>query len=314
MVIKVRHCGICGSDLHASEEGTAQPVPVGTVMGHEFCGEIVRLGPGAEARWKEGDRITALPFIGCGTCALCLTGQANWCRKIRGTGFGRIPGGYAEYALVGMNESVRLPDSVSWTEGALVEPLAVGLHGVQLAQLPPGSDILVVGAGPVGLATVIWARLLGARHIVVTARSSRRADLARALGATEFVESDQDLRAAFRKVAGGPPAAIFECVGAPGMIDLCCRVAPVRSKVVVLGVCMKPDTFLPSIAVQKELNLQFSMAYGTRDFEIAVDMLARGRIDPEDMVTDVVGFDAFPGAFEALRHRSHQCKVLLQPT
>ncbi len=314
MVIKVRHCGICGSDLHATEEGTAQGVPGGTVLGHEFCGEVVRLGAGAEAQWKEGDRVASMPFIGCGACAMCLSGQGNWCKKVRGQGFGRIPGAYAEYVLVGAKESILLPESVSWKEGALVEPLAVGLHGWNLANLAPGSDILVVGAGPVGLAVVVWARLLGARHIVVTAKSSRRADLARSLGATDFIESDQDLRAAYRKIVGSPPAAIFECVGAPGMIDLCCRIAPVRSKVVVLGVCMKQDTFLPSVAVQKELNLQFSMAYGTKDFEVAVDMLARGRLDPEAMVTDVVGFDAFPAAFEALRHRSHQCKVLLDPS
>lgn len=313
MVLKVHHCGICGTDLHSTAAGP-ECLPAGKVLGHEFCGEVVRLGPGAEARWREGDRVASLPTIGCGACAACLAGTPIWCRQMKDHFFGTINGGFAEYVLVGAKESVRLPDAVSWREAALVEPLAVGLHGVRLAKLEPGADVLVVGAGPVGLAVVVWARALGARTIVVTARSDRRAEMALKLGATEFVAGDQDLRKAFRRIAGGPPAAVFECVGAPGMIEYCASLAAPRTEVIVLGSCTKPDTINPSTAMNKELTFRFALAYSVREFETAVDMIARGRIEPDVMVTDVVGFDAFPAAFEALRERTTQCKVLFQPT
>jgi (R,R)-butanediol dehydrogenase/meso-butanediol dehydrogenase/diacetyl reductase len=154
---------------------------------------------------------------------------------------------------------------------------------------------------------------MGAGNIIVTARTTRRADLARAVGATEFLENDDKLSKEFARICGGPPDAVFECVGNPGMIERCVRLAPPRSTVVVLGVCMQRDSFRPMPAVMKELKLQFALAYSTRDFQTAAGMMQRRQVNLEGMVTDTVGFDAFPDAFEALRQRSTQCKVMLAP-
>lgn len=312
LVLKVRYCGICGSDLHMTEEGAVMNPGPGSILGHEFCGEVVAVGPGADA-WKEGDRITALPFMGCGSCAECLAGQPVWCSQVRSHAGGAVPGGFAEYVTVGAGEAVRLPESLDWKAGALIEPLAVGLHGVDLARLRPGADVLVVGAGPVGLAVVAAARAMGAGRIVVTAKSDRRAELALSLGATNFVTMEEKVGRVFRSLTGGPPEVVFECVGSPGMIDYCMGLAGPRATVVVLGVCMRQDTLLPMRGVMKEVNLQFSNAYGVRDFRVAAEMLATSRVDLSDMVTDIVGFDEFPDAFEQLRQRTHQCKVLLSP-
>ncbi|MDP3175446.1 MAG: alcohol dehydrogenase catalytic domain-containing protein [Phenylobacterium sp.] len=313
LVMKVKYCGVCGSDLHMTDAHAPRNPTAGSILGHEFCGEVVAVGPGVEGDWKTGDKITALPFIGCGGCAACLAGQPVWCSQGKSHAGGVVPGGFAEYVAVGARETLRLPQSLSWEESALVEPLAVGLHGVELAKLKPGANILVVGAGPVGLAVVACARALGAGRIVVTAKSDRRADLARAMGASDFVTTEEKVGSAFRKLVGGPPDVIFECVGSPGMIDYCIGLAAPRSTIVVLGVCMQQDTMRPMLGIVKELNLQFSLAYGVRDFDVAADMLLRSRVDLTGMVTDIVDFDAFPDAFEALRHRSHQCKVLLAP-
>jgi len=293
MLLKVKHCGICGTDLHYTEGGDS-PVKAGSVLGHEFCGEIAAVRPGVADGWNEGDRAVSLPFVGCGTCKMCLSGQPVWCRAMRDHASGRIPGGFAEYVRIGAAGTVKLPASVSWSQAALVEPLAVGLHGVRRARLEPGADILVVGAGPIGLAAVIWARALGARHIVVTARSSGRAELARSMGATEFVQTDQDVRRAFRKIAGGPPEAIFDCVRAPGTVDFCIQLVPIHSQIVVLGACGGADMIRPTAAMNKELVVNFALAYGVRDFEIAVYMLARGAIDPTSLITEEVGSDGFP--------------------
>jgi len=206
-----------------------------------------------------------------------------------------------------------LPASLSWDEAALVEPLAVGLHGVRRAKLDAGANVLIVGAGPVGLAVAVWAKALGARKIVVTARSNRGAGMALALGATDFIEPDKDVRREFRKIAEAPPDAVFECVGAPGVLEQCIALAPVRGQVVVIGGCMRPDQITPATAMNKELTIPFALAYELYDFEVTVDRLARGGLDPTAMITDRVDFNGFPAAFEALRRRTHQCKVLLTP-
>jgi threonine dehydrogenase-like Zn-dependent dehydrogenase len=311
MLLKVKHCGVCGTDLHFTEGDTA--VAPGSVIGHEFCGEIVDIGPGVGDGWKVGDRAVSIPFIGCGTCAQCLAGQPIWCRKMRDHASGRVSGGFAEFTPIGAGGSVKLPDGVSWDEAALIEPLAVGLHGVRRARLDAGANVLVYGAGPVALGVVIWAKALGARRIVVTARSERGAAMALALGATDFVTSDKDVRREFRKLAGGPPDAVFECVGAPGVLEACIALAPIKGQVVVIGGCMRPDVITPAAAMNKELNIVFSLAYDLYDFEVSVDRVARGVIDPTAMITDRVDFEGFPTAFEALRERTHQCKVLLSP-
>ncbi|MGE4323434.1 MAG: alcohol dehydrogenase catalytic domain-containing protein [Sphingobium sp.] len=310
LTVAVKHCGICGTDLHYTEDGT--PVAPGSVIGHEFCGEVVEVGEGVTG-WKEGDRVVSMPFVGCGTCAYCLAGSPVWCRQMRDHASGRLSGGFAQFTNVGAAGTVRLADGVSWEEAALVEPLAVGLHGLRRARLDAGANILVVGAGPVGLAVVALARAMGARRIVVTARSTRGAQMALDMGATDFITSDQDVRREFRKMTGEAPDAVFECVGAPGMLDYCISLAPIHGKVVVLGGCMRPDQITPAHAMNKELDLIFALAYDLHDFKVSADLVARHRVDPARMITDRVGFDEFPQAFEALRQRTNQCKVLLTP-
>jgi (R,R)-butanediol dehydrogenase/meso-butanediol dehydrogenase/diacetyl reductase len=176
VVVKVSRCGICGTDLHITEDPIFR-APAGTILGHEYAGEVVATGASVE-RVKVGDRVAVLPVRGCWQCASCLAGEAAWCtgRKIEG-------GGYGQYSLAAQQQCLRLPSTVSLEDGALVEPLAVGLHGVVLAGMQPGDRVLVIGAGPIGLAATFWARRLGAGRIAVTASSARRAPLARQIGA-----------------------------------------------------------------------------------------------------------------------------------
>src|SRR5882672_6810401 len=164
LVLAVKSCGICGSDLHVSS--LPPGLPAGTVMGHEFAGEVVEVGADLRSSWKVGDRVCALPCIGCGKCRACLDGDIVACATLRTVGLGQIPGAYSQYVLTGGNESLRLPAGVSFREGALVEALAVGLHAVNQARLVPGERVMVIGAGPIGLAVTAWARFFGARAVV----------------------------------------------------------------------------------------------------------------------------------------------------
>ena len=137
--------------------------------------------------------------------------------------------------------------------------------------------------------------------------------MAIAMGATDFITSDRDVRRDFRKIAGAAPDAVFECVGAEGMLDYCIGLTPIHSKVVVLGGCMRPDAITPSAAMNKEIDIHFSMAYDVHDFQVTVDALASSSFDPTQLVTHRVDFAGFPDAYEALRNRTNQCKVLLTP-
>jgi (R,R)-butanediol dehydrogenase/meso-butanediol dehydrogenase/diacetyl reductase len=312
LVVQVASCGICGTDLHSSS--LPPGLPNGTVMGHEFAGEVVEVGPEARSEWKVGDRVCALPFIGCGHCAACLTGDNMHCPEVQTTGLGQVPGGYAELVRVGSGEALHLPESVSDEDGATVEPLSVGLHAVHAARLERGQNVLVIGAGPIGLATALWARFFGARVVAVSEKSASRLGMAAEFGATHGIHADkEDVATAFRAAAGAAPDVIFECVGVPGIIQQCIGLAPVRGSIVVVGVCALPDTILPVLAVIKELRIQFVVAYRKSDFAFTIDMLESGRVKSAPMVTDRVHFDTFADAFEALKHPTSQCKVLLDP-
>jgi (R,R)-butanediol dehydrogenase/meso-butanediol dehydrogenase/diacetyl reductase len=309
LVLRVAGCGICGSDLHMSE----QPLPAGMVMGHEFAGEIAAVGRDAGG-WKVGDAVCALPLIGCGRCLHCLSGDTKFCAELQGTGLGPVPGAFAEYVLTSALVTFRLPEGLATHEGALVEPLAVGLHVVHAAEIRPGDRVLVIGAGPVGLATALWAHHAGARHVVVSDFVAHRRELSERFGATGTIDPGrEELGPAFERQAGGSPTVVIECVGVPGMIQQVIDVAPPRGRVVIAGVCIKPDTFVPLGALMKELRMTFVAFYNRADFAHTVAMLAAGRIAPAGMITDLIDLPSLPAAFEALRTPSTQCKVIVRP-
>ena len=306
VLIKVDRCGICGSDLHMTEDPMFG-IPSGTVLGHEYAGEIVAVGPHVQ-RLRRGDRVAVLPLRSCGRCAACVAGEQAWCAQMRIDG-----GGYGQYALANETQCLPLPKTVSASDGALIEPLAVGLHGVNVSGLVAGARVLVLGAGPIGLATTFWARRLGASAVAVTASSNQRATLALTLGATTFIDPQQSSAAEVSAVLRGPPDIVFECVGKPGLIARSIECVRPRGTVVVLGLCTAVDSLVPFFAVVKEVRIQPAALYRMRDFEIAADVMDRGDVTPRAMVTDTVALGALPVMFESLRRRTHQCKVLVNP-
>ena len=222
-------------------------------------------------------------------------------------------GGYGQYSKVAEHQCVRMPDGVSLKDGALVEPLAVGLHGVNLARMRAGARVLVVGAGPIGLAVVFWARRLGAGKIACTASSTARAGLAMEMGADVFVAPSDTPVEEVNRALGGPPEIVFECVGKPGLIQRCVEHVAPRGTVVVVGLCTQPDSFMPFAAVTKECLIQTAIFYDVRDFQTTLDVLNAGVVTPHAMITDEIALSELPQAFEALKQRTHQCKVMVEP-
>jgi (R,R)-butanediol dehydrogenase/meso-butanediol dehydrogenase/diacetyl reductase len=301
LVLQVTACGICGSDLKLRPS-----MPAGLVMGHEFCGEIVATGADTDPAWTVGRHVTALPLIGCGRCLACLAGEPAHCVQGDMIGVGGSPGGFAELVRVHQRETIGIPDTVDPALGALVEPLAVGLHAVERAHIRSGDRVLVVGAGPVGLAVVTWAARSGASELVVSDPSAERRAAAAQFGATRTVDPTVEPLEARYDV-------VIECVGLPGMTDVCVGASVRHGHVVIAGVCTKPDPYVPISAVVKELTMDFVVYYTRREFFAVADALGSDTIDARALVTKRVGLAEADDAFTELIEAKDQRKILVLP-
>jgi (R,R)-butanediol dehydrogenase/meso-butanediol dehydrogenase/diacetyl reductase len=309
IVLAVGACGICGSDLHAAEVPDYGLRP-GTVLGHEFAGTVIR---SADPAWQPGDRAAVIPFALCADCephGACRDGLVPVCPAMRGLGFSpAAPGGYAQQVKARASQALRLPDGVSLQDGALLEPLAVAQHAVALAGITPGMRVLVVGAGPIGLGVAAIAALAGAEVTVSEPAAGRRGRALRVGAAAVLDPVTEDPAPAFRAAE-----VVIECVGIPGMLQRCIEMARPQGRIVVVGVCMEEDRIRPRMAIRKELALRFAFAYTPADFAAVLDHLAAGRLRGADFVTAVIGLDALPATFEALRRPGEQVKVLVDPS
>ncbi len=305
LVLRVAANGICGSDL-----STAPLLPAGTIMGHEFAGEVVGIGPAdpdVPHAFRVGDAVAAMPVIGCHRCRACLTGDVARCPSARTLGLGVLPGGLAEFAVVGAAESVLL-DDIDPVDGALVEPLAVGLHAVTRASVRPGDRVLVLGAGPVGLAALHWVSRGVATELVCSDPSPGRRAAALDLGASAVCAPDE-LPA---QVESGFDVVV-ECVGKPGMIASALDVVATHGTVVIAGVCLSPDTFMPVAGVVKEITMHFVSYYTKREFDTAAAELNKGAIGSSTLVSGIVGLDETDRVVRELSAPNDHRKVLIAP-
>jgi threonine dehydrogenase-like Zn-dependent dehydrogenase len=333
VLVRTLACGICGSDLHALKhaerfvEASRRAGGVFTmdlardvVMGHEFCAEIVDHGPGTRRTLKAGTRVCSRPSL------IRPDGP-------RAVGYSNdTPGGYAEYMRLTESLLLEVPNGLATDHAALTEPMAVGLHAVAKAGLQPDDAPFVIGCGPVGLAVIAALRRAGAHPIVAADFSARRRELAAALGADLVADPAQSTpwqswreAAVWRDtsrvpalppwIAGPPlrPAVVFECVGVPGVLDQIMAAAPRGSRVVVVGVCMEPDTIHPMLGISKELNLQFVLGYTPDEFAATLHQIAEGAIPVAPLVTGKVGVAEVAGAFEMLASPALHAKILVEP-
>src|SRR5262249_18413507 len=212
VVVTVRAVGVCGSDVHGFTGSTGRRYP-GIVMGHEFTGAVTALGERVTDH-HVGERVVVHPLVTCGTCEMCRAGRPNVCLNRTMIGMHQH-GAYAEAVSVPQRQLHRLPETLSWEHGALVEPLAVALHAVNATPLNLMEHVVGGGAGPIGLLVLLAARLKGAGNIIVTDRSPHRLALAQQLGADLVVNvAEQDVVAAVHAVTGGVGAhAAIEAVG-----------------------------------------------------------------------------------------------------
>ncbi|MBS1838092.1 MAG: zinc-binding dehydrogenase, partial [Actinobacteria bacterium] len=224
------------------------------------------------------------------------------------------PGGYAEQIVLSDVLTMKVPNGLDPQLAALTEPMAVGLHAVEMSRVTPRHAAVVLGCGPVGLAVIAALRLAGVETIVAADFSSARRALAGTMGATEVVDpSVEPALQAWRRVDGSRSLVIYEAVGVAGMLDAAISDAPAGAQVLVVGVCMDPDTVRPGIAVVKELNLQFVFGYDPMQFQTTLRRIAEGELDVAPMITGRVGLDGVADAFDALTDPDTHAKILVVP-
>jgi (R,R)-butanediol dehydrogenase / meso-butanediol dehydrogenase / diacetyl reductase len=307
IVVRVKDCGICGSDLHAAKWGV---LAAGTIMGHEFSAVVDELGEGVTG-FTPGEGVMVVPMIPCAQCGYCLTGQALLCSNRGGLGF-ENPGAYAEKVKTRPGALLKMPPGLSHRAAATVEPTVVGLHGVHRSKIAIGETCVVMGAGPIGLLTTMWARFAGARTVVVSEMADGRREMALKMGADLVVNPKvQSPVKELVKITGDGPDIVYECIGVPGTIDEAIRYVRKGGRVVVIGACGEPDNFTPIRALQREVDVIFSSGADPREFQTAMALMASGRISTDPMITHSIGIYVMPDFFDDLSHHNDQCKVIL---
>lgn len=301
MLIDVAVCGICGSDLHMYRHGGSPVAP--EPLGHEFAGTVAEVGPDVDTeRLPVGARVCVNPIYACGSCSRCARGWPHLCAAIRFHGcFSGRGGGLATRTVVSQEMAVPLPDAVSFGAGALVEPLAVGLHAVDMSEIGPGTRVVVVGAGPIGVSTALAARLAGIDDVLLIERSEQRRRRVGAMG-LEVVEPD-----AARRVEAD---VAFECGGSSS--SLAFAVDAVRAKGCVVIVAahhgLLPLPAMPLLTSERRVVTSFAYAPGT--FERVISLLADGAFPACDW-TDRTSLDrVVADGFEPLQS-GDRLKVLV---
>jgi len=300
VLIRVKACGICGSDIH-SYQGEHPFVHPPIVLGHEFSGTIEEAGDRA-GDLSVGDKVVVEPNITCGECYNCKHGRYNICDNLQVIGNVGYDGAFADYISVPAEKALRIPDEMTFEEGALVEPAAVGVHAVRISEQKIGDRVLIIGAGTIGLVTMVSAKMAGASEIMVTDLEDDRLERAKKLGADHLVNTG-DLEGSpgeliEKKFGEAGTDIIYDCVGFENTLNQAIEVARKGTQIMLVGVPKGELSVNMAFVQDRELDIQGSLMYVKKDFETAIQMLDRGLIEADDLITHRFDFDELEEAFE----------------
>ena len=327
LVCRTLVCGVCGSDLHALDHydhmidlserlGALSQMTkdADTVFGHEFCCEVLE----TSGDFRSGDVVVSIPGLMSPT-GFETIGYSS-----------RVPGGFAEQLLLSEMLMLKVPNGLSPEHAALTEPLAVGEHAAAMATPGPDDVFLVIGCGPVGLAVIASLKARGLGPVIGADFSPERRAAAEVMGADRVVDPAEvsphaswadfqvpstRAEAMMAQMTGAKVRrpVIFECVGAPGMLQALAEAAPAGSRIVVAGVCMETDRVEPLAFIVKEIELRFVYGYSREEFAQSLENLAEGRTRYPAVITEVVGLEQTPAAFVRLQTDKSQIKILVAP-
>ncbi len=313
VIIRVKACGICGSDLHYFEGGA----PLELILGHEFSGVVV--DPGSRKDLKVGDRVTGLPISPCMKCEACRTGNVQYCPETWTNGVGLSltnSGGYAEYLSCRADMVKKLPDKVTFYGATLVEPSAVSLHATNLAKINVGDKVLIIGGGIIGLMAAEFARLNGATYIALMETNLKRGKKALRYGSVQelFNANDKEVINKALKKSNGGFDKVIECCGNQYAVSEAIMTVKPGGTVVLVGVATG-NISIPVVAgVMKEINMQGAIAYTEKEFETCIELIEKKVINVEKYIDSKIGLDKVQDAFVDLTSgKTDNIKIVIKP-
>lgn len=322
VLVEVKYCGICGTDVHSVK--SCLPFKAGTYLGHEFSGQVAKVGRNVE-KWKVEDRVVVRPRYMCGECYACRHGRHSLCDYGFECGIGFNPGkenagAFAKFVRVPLPKwrLLHLPNEVSFEKGALVEPLACSLHAVRISTLRPGDHTMVLGAGTIGLGVIAHLKNAGAGLIIATETIEQRAELARKLGA-DYVFNPQvvsRLKERVLKLTNGLGVdIIFDCSGVPQAFSSATKFLRRGGQIILVGVIEREVPFLPMNFTYNEWEIKGSIAYYADEFPMVIEFLKREISSIEQMITSKIRLsNIVEQGFDLLRKPiQDEIKILVQP-
>ncbi|SHE30846.1 2,3-butanediol dehydrogenase [Clostridium fallax] len=299
--VKIKWCGICGSDLHEYLGGpifipVEKPHPISgdvapVILGHELAGEVTEVGEGV-TNFKIGDRVVVEPIVACGKCSACKEGKYNLCPSLGFHGLCGGGGGFAEYTVFPQKFIHKIPDNMSYEKAALIEPIAVGFHSVRIGDFRTGDTALVLGAGPIGLATIECLKAAGARLVIVLQRKSVRQEYAKKAGADVVLDpTEVNIPEEVRKLTNGIGVDVaFETTGAKVGLDIGLESLKSAGTMVITSIWEKDIEFNPNILVFTEKKIVGTIAY-RNEFPAVIAQMADGRIKATEYITKKISLD-----------------------
>lgn len=310
VIIRVKACGVCGSDLHVYKEEGHE----GTIFGHELSGDVVEVGPGV-SDIRVGERVTAVGFRPCGQCFWCRQGKFHRCSDMALLGY-QMPGAMAElvsipFAALGRNV-FRLPEALTYEEGATVEPLSISLFSVKRAQPGEKDTAVVLGAGVIGLGAVQVLKAMGVSKVLVTGRRTSRLQAAKACGADLVVDAagEDVLNAVMEATSGFGADIVVECAGSPDTFKQAIDMVRGGGKVMLVGIFEKPFAWEPRQVITKNITLIGCLG---GNFPGAIDLIESGKVNTRPFVTHRFSLDNAGEAFRVQLKNPDAIKVMILP-
>ncbi|XP_044742437.1 sorbitol dehydrogenase-like [Chrysoperla carnea] len=316
VLVRIESVGICGTDVHLLAHGSVAGfiVEKPTVVGHEASGIVDKIGKNVK-NLKPGDRVAIEPGVPCRTCTFCKTGKYNICPDLKLCSIPPTNGNLTRYYTHAADFCHKIPDNVSLDEAAVLEPLSVAVHACRRGNIQVGDIVLILGAGPIGLVTLLAAKAMGALNIVVVDIIDKKLEKAKELGATHIINSkiNTNVKRHLLELLNDLPNKTMDCVGAEATIRLGIEVTRPGGSLVGIGLAADEVKIPIAYAFSREINIIGVFAY-CHDYPIALELVASGNVNVKPLITHHYNLEETLEAFETARTgRGNAIKVLIHP-
>lgn len=309
LCIEIAYSGICGSDLHTLK-GAHPFLPLPSAPGHEFTGKVITIGKGVKD-FKIGDRVTCEPNLVCGACYNCKIGRYNICENLKTIG-GQSTGAMADYFIAPEEKTICIPDKLTLKNAVFVEPLAVGVHAVKKAGVLFGKNVVLIGAGTIGLMTLSCIIHAGVKNSIVIDLSDKRLSFAKKIGATQLINPAKEnivQKIISKKLYEGIDF-VFDCAGNENSMRDAIKIVRKGGKIIVIGVFEKEVKINMAEVQDRELEVIGSLMYTRRDITNAIDMIANGQLKTNLFISKEYPLEEAKEAFMAALDTKNNLKVI----